>query len=173
MGSFFKQRNKKYGNIFKTHIIGSPSISVAGPEYIKAILAGDSDNIGETHAKNVLELLGPLSITALQGPKHKAIRQQTLCAFKKKHLQQCIPYIYLIMEQHLGIWCDENSVLVYKRMKFLAFDAAWHVMFGMPLKQSDLHNVVEKFEVFIQGLFSAPFNFPGFPYYKVIVYESF
>ena len=134
---------------------------------MKHIYNGDSDLIETLYAKTVCELLGTSSLISLKGKEHKEARLHIMTAFKKNYLQNYIPRIYTIIERTLNEWCDMDTVLVYKRMQEMAFEAAWEVIIGLPLTRKELKYLTNEFNTLVSGMFTVPFNIPGFPYYKV------
>ncbi|CAN1282777.1 Abscisic acid 8'-hydroxylase 3 [Linum perenne] len=68
--SFFFSRHKKYGEIFKTHILGCPSVMISNPDAARAILVTQPHLFKPTYPPSKERLIGRWAIFFHQGDYH-------------------------------------------------------------------------------------------------------
>ena len=166
---FFEDRHRKYGNIYKTHIMGSPTIIVIGSANLKQIHGTEKDNIDRILPAPMKDLLGPNAITFSNGQYSKSMHMQILSGFKTSYLNDYLPLIYDKMLRKMNEWCEMNVVLVYKEVERLTFEAAFEVIVGLRLSSEEFGRVSNEFRIFSNGLVTAPINIRGFPYHKLSI----
>jgi cytochrome P450 len=71
---FTDRRRAAYGPIFRTYILGSPSVFPAGPEANRWIFAGEDRSFQKRWSAGIRQLLGPQCLAMLNGEAHRAHR---------------------------------------------------------------------------------------------------
>lgn len=61
---FIRFRRERYGSVFRTHLLGRPTVVAVGPESVRAVLLADESVVGHTSAGNFRRLLGPGALTS-------------------------------------------------------------------------------------------------------------
>ncbi|XP_061439676.1 cytochrome P450 26B1 isoform X2 [Rhineura floridana] len=75
-GSCFQSsRREKYGNVFKTHLLGRPLIRVTGAENVRKILMGEHSLVSTEWPRSTRMLLGPNTVANSIGDIHRHKRK--------------------------------------------------------------------------------------------------
>ncbi|CAI0463192.1 unnamed protein product [Linum tenue] len=74
---FMKTQRSKHGEVFKTHILGSPTIISMDPELNRYILYNESKGLVPGYPKAMVDILGT-NISTVHGATHKHIRGSIL-----------------------------------------------------------------------------------------------
>lgn len=95
----------RYGTIFKSHILGSPTIVSMDPELNKFILLNEAKGIVPGYPKSMLDILGTRNIAAVHGSQHKFLRKNLMSlvgppSIKDRLLPRFDKYIRL----HVSTW---------------------------------------------------------------------
>lgn len=72
---FHASRRQKYGNVFKTHLLGRPLIRVTGAENIRKVLMGEHTLVTVDWPQSTATLLGPNSLANSIGDIHRKKRK--------------------------------------------------------------------------------------------------
>ncbi|KAK4484040.1 hypothetical protein RD792_011255 [Penstemon davidsonii] len=75
---FMKNKGARYGNVFKSHILGSPTIISMDPELNRYILLNEAKGLVPGYPKSMLDILGERNIAAVYGATHKHLRNNML-----------------------------------------------------------------------------------------------
>ena len=73
--NFHSSRREKFGNVFKTHLLGKPVIRVTGAEYIRKIIMGEHSLVASQWPKSVRLLLGDTTLSNSVGDVHRHKRK--------------------------------------------------------------------------------------------------
>jgi cytochrome P450 len=90
---FAKKRHQKYGNIFKTNIVGSPTIFVRGAEANYFILTNENKYFINSLPPSAKALLGSLSLSQQIGSQHQERRKLLYQAFQPRILSGYVSMI--------------------------------------------------------------------------------
>lgn len=72
---FQSSRREKYGNVFKTHLLGRPLIRVTGAENVRKILLGEHQLVSTEWPRSARVLLGPNTVANSIGDIHRNKRK--------------------------------------------------------------------------------------------------
>uniref|UniRef100_A0A8I5NUI1 Cytochrome P450 family 26 subfamily B member 1 n=2 Tax=Cercopithecinae TaxID=9528 RepID=A0A8I5NUI1_PAPAN len=81
---FQSSRREKYGNVFKTHLLGRPLIRVTGAENVRKILMGEHHLVSTEWPRSTRMLLGPNTVSNSIGDIHRNKRK----SWKRKEAGQ-------------------------------------------------------------------------------------
>ncbi|ESO95169.1 hypothetical protein LOTGIDRAFT_189041 [Lottia gigantea] len=159
--NFFRSRKKFYGDIFKTHILGNPTIRVSGPQNVRTILMGENSLVTTYWPTSVRMLMGDGAVSHAVGATHKLRRKALLKAFSHNALSSYVPVIQQVVQQFIRKWCHEGYVFGYPECKRMTFKVACQILVGFDMVQSEHQKLLTVFRVFLDNLFSLPLNIPG------------
>lgn len=95
----------RYGTVFKSHILGSPTIVSMDPELNRYILLNEAKGLIPGYPKSMLDILGKRNIAAVYGSKHKFLRKNLLSLIGapliKDHM---LPRLDKYIRLHLSNW---------------------------------------------------------------------
>lgn len=164
---FYKERQVKYGRVYKTHVLGRPTIRVSGAENLRTILMGENSLVSPQWPPSVRQILGKESLSMMTGVEHSIRRRIVVKAFDQTALTAYIPYVQEIIRRGLRRWCEKGQILGYSESKTVAFSIAARVFAGLNLSDERSDHLSTVFLQMIAGMFSLPFKFKGSGLYKV------
>ncbi|ONK72763.1 uncharacterized protein A4U43_C04F22910 [Asparagus officinalis] len=163
--TFFALKQKKYGPIFKTHILGCPCIMVSSPEAAKFVLVTKptSSKPGRSRASKE-RMLGPQAIFFQQGDYHARLRRLVLRAFMPDATRASVPWIEDVALRALRSW-DGREINTFQEMKTYAFNVALLSIFGKD-EISSIEELKKCYYTLEKGYNSMPVNVPGTLFHK-------
>lgn len=164
--SFMDKRRQLYGKVFKSHLLGSPTIVSTDPEVSKVVLQNDGRIFVPNYPKSLNELMGKSSILMLGGNLQRKLHGLIGGFLKSPQLKRQITvdierYILSSMEN----WKDDQLVYIQDEAKNIAF----HVLLKSLMSLNpgdDMEYLKQEFRKFISGLVSLPVKLPGTRLYK-------
>ncbi len=94
---FHASRRQKYGNVFKTHLLGRPLIRVTGAENIRKVLMGEHSLVTVDWPQSTTTLLGPNSLANSIGDIHRK-RRKVMSTYTQTYLY----YLWELSLSHNG-----------------------------------------------------------------------
>ncbi|XP_024032578.1 abscisic acid 8'-hydroxylase 1-like, partial [Morus notabilis] len=163
---FFASKQRRYGSIFKTHILGCPCVMISSPEAAKFVLVTRSHLFKPTFPASKERMLGKQAIFFHQGDYHAKLRKLVLRAFMPEAVKNIIPNIETIAKDSLQS-CQGRLVNTFHEMKTFAFNVSLLSIFGkdQELCREDLKRC---YFILEKGYNSMPINFPGTLFHKAM-----
>ncbi|KAI3688984.1 hypothetical protein L2E82_46930 [Cichorium intybus] len=165
---FFANKQKRYGEIFKTHILGCPSIMLASPEAARFVLVNQAHLFKPTYPKSKENLIGPLALFFHQGEYHTRLRKLVQGSLSLDNLRSLIPDIEAIALSSLDSWTDGRIVNTFYEMKKLSFEVGILAIFGH-LEASQKDKLKQNYSIVDKGYNSFPTKLPGTPFKKAFL----
>eukprot|EP01018_Ginkgo_biloba_P029020 Gb_17626 [translate_table: standard] len=161
---FFSAKQKRYGEIFKTHILGCPCIMIASPEAARFVLVSHARLFKPTFPASKEKMIGPNALFFHQGDYHARLRKLVQRSFFPEAIREVVPDIESLALTTLQSW-EGRTINTFHEMRKFAFDVGILSIFGqleVPYKEDLKSNyyLVEK------GYNSLPINLPGTLYNK-------
>ncbi|MDV3353092.1 cytochrome P450 [Leptothoe sp. LEGE 181152] len=162
--SFFRDPNygekqhKKYGPIFKTRLLGSPTLFVQGADANQFILTNENNYFVVSWPPSTKALLGNLSLALQTGGEHQNRRKLLAQAFMPRALSGYIDTVQSITHAYTEKWAESTTLIWYPELRNYTFDVACKLLVGLDQgAQTDLGHL---FETWCAGLFSIPLTLP-------------
>ncbi len=155
---FVQKHRQKYGNIFKTHLFGCPTVFVIDEQINRFILMNEEKYFVSAWPKSTRVLLGNYSLTTNAGEFHTSRRRLIYQAFKPRALASYIPTIEKITQQYLQKWETIANLTWYSELRRYTFDVACTLFVGQEKGSNTV--LFSLFEEWCSGLFSLPLNLP-------------
>ncbi|CAB4309370.1 unnamed protein product [Prunus armeniaca] len=161
---FFASKQKRFGSIFKTHILGCPCVMISSPEAAKFVLVTRSHLFKPTFPASKERMLGKQAIFFHQGDYHAKLRKLVLRAFMPEAIRSIVPDIESIAKDSLQSW-EGRLVNTFQEMKTFTFNVALLSIFGKDeiLYREDLKRC---YYILEKGYNSMPINLPGTLFHK-------
>ncbi|KAL8266866.1 hypothetical protein R6Q59_004210 [Mikania micrantha] len=161
---FFASKVKKYGSIFKTHVLGCRCVMISSPAAAKLVLVTKSELFKPTFPASKERMLGKQAIFFHQGDYHSKLRRLVLRAFTPESIKNIIPDIESIAVDSLRSW-ENRLVNTFQEMKTFTFNVALLSIFGKDevLYREDLKRC---YYILEKGYNSMPVNLPGTLFHK-------
>ncbi|KAK9113650.1 hypothetical protein Syun_020447 [Stephania yunnanensis] len=163
--NFMRRQRARYGNFFKTHILGSPTIISLDPEVNRYILLNEGKGLLPGYPQSLLDMLGKYNIASAHGPDHRFVRGTLISLIsptiiKDQLLLKCDEF----MLSYLSNW-DGKTIDIQDRTK----DMILMLMLKM-IANVESGPIPEAFKpeflTLIDGTISLPLNIPGTHYYN-------
>ncbi|XP_043690757.1 abscisic acid 8'-hydroxylase 2-like [Telopea speciosissima] len=164
--TFFSTRHKRYGNIFKTHILGCPSVMISRPEAVKNVLVSQAHLFKPTYPPSKEKLIGPEAIFFHQGDYHSMLKKLVQSNFLPNAIRGFVSEIEQIVLNFLPTW-DNSTINTLQQMKKFVFEVAMLTVFGggSDIDKERINHLYHSLE---KGYNSMPFNLPGTLFRKSI-----
>ncbi|XAR71315.1 hypothetical protein NMG60_11028520 [Bertholletia excelsa] len=163
--NFMKSQRARYGSIFKSHILGCPTVVSMDPELNRFILMNESRGFVPGYPQSMLDILGKCNIAAVHGSTHKLMRGALLSLVSpsmiKDHL---LPRIDRFMRTHLAGW-EQTVVDIQEKTKEMALLSALNQIAGEDSVSMSGDFMPEFFKL-VLGTLSLPINLPGTCYHR-------
>ncbi|KAL6549770.1 hypothetical protein OROMI_020258 [Orobanche minor] len=165
--TFFASKVKKYGSIFKTHILGCRCVMISSPDAAKVVLVSKAHLFKPTFPASKERMLGRQAIFFQQGDYHTRLRKLVLRAFMPDAIKSIVPEVESLAVGSLESW-EGKSITTFQEMKTYAFNVALLSILGKDdevLYREDLkkcYYIVEK------GYNSMAINVPGTLFHKAM-----
>lgn len=150
--AFAKKRHSLYGPIFKTKLLGQPTVFAKGASANKFILSNENRYFRSNSLPSIEVLLGDNSLSMQVGPLHMKRRRLLAKAFTPRALDSYLPAISSITEQYLHSWNGSSELTWYPELRRYTFDVACKLLIG--LDNASLTDLGNWFETWGKGLFS-------------------
>ncbi|XP_047161901.1 beta-amyrin 11-oxidase-like [Vigna umbellata] len=169
--SFINNLVSKYGEsgIYKTHLLGKPSIIVCTPEMCKRVL-NDDENFKQGYPKSTSELLKNKALSNVCSAEHKLLRELVSSGILG---QKVLATNLEIVENIVINSLDELSRMkqplqVFKEMEKISFETIVHILMGSHTNSNNIAKLRDLFHQFSKcnPIYSLPINFPGFAFHQ-------
>ncbi|GLU05230.1 hypothetical protein SLE2022_223410 [Rubroshorea leprosula] len=156
---FFASKQKRYGSVFKTHILGCPCVMISSPEAAKFVLATRAHLFKPTFPASKERMLGKQAIFFHQGDYHDKLRKLVLRAFMPESIKNIVADVESIANDTLQS-LEGRLITTFQEMKTYTFNVAVLSIFGKDevLYREDLKRC---YYILEQGYNSMPINLPG------------
>ncbi|XP_010275152.1 PREDICTED: abscisic acid 8'-hydroxylase 1-like [Nelumbo nucifera] len=156
---FFASKVKRYGKIFKTHVLGCPCVMISSPEAAKFILVTKSHLFKPTFPASKERMLGRQAIFFHQGPYHMKLRKIVMRAVMPEAIKNIVSDVETIAVSCLQSW-DGQLINTFQEMKTYTYNVGLHSIFG---KEGALYREELKrcYYILERGYNSMPINLPG------------
>ncbi|GFY88753.1 brassinosteroid-6-oxidase 1 [Actinidia rufa] len=161
---FMKNKRARFGSVFKSHILGSPTIVSMDPELNRYILLNEGKGLVPGYPQSTLDILGKSNIAAVRGSDHKRIRGSFLSLVNPSMLKDwLLPRIDKYMRLHLNN-LDSKTIDIQKLTANMALFIAFKQI--METESSSSYEAFKaEFDKLMMGSLSLPINIPGTNYY--------
>ncbi|MBW4442371.1 MAG: cytochrome P450 [Plectolyngbya sp. WJT66-NPBG17] len=156
---FIQQRQQQYGNIFKTHLFGRPTIALIGADAARFLFANEGQRLEMTNTPNFEALLGVHSIGVKTGSAHQVLRKQLFQAFQPRALAEYTVTMETMTHCYLQKWEQMRELTWYPELKQYTLDIAYKLLVGVDTTADE--NLGTLYETWSNGLLSIPIRFPG------------
>jgi len=166
--NFVRKKVRKYGRIFKTNLLGRPTVIMMGADANRLILSTHFDHFSweDGWPKTFKELLGR-SLFLQDGLEHKRNRKLLMPAFHGPALANYIITMEDIMQKYFQKWEEKKELTWFKELKEMTFEIASVLLLGSESGEMT-QQLSQEFTKLTKGLFSFGLNFPLSTYSKAL-----
>ncbi|BBD61915.1 cytochrome P450 [Nostoc sp. HK-01] len=129
--NFVEKRYQQYGSIFKTHILGRPTVAMVGTKAVEFVLSSHIENFSwrEGWPENFKVLLGE-SLFLQDGEEHRRNRRLMMPALHGPALTNYVTTMDEIVCNYLKQWENKQEFTWFEEFKKLTFDIASQLLLG-------------------------------------------
>jgi cytochrome P450 len=157
---------RKYGNVWKTRLLGKTVVFFAGPRAVSFFLDPSNFTRENATAKFIQALLHPDAVPFLDGEPHKRRKRLLLEAFTDPAIESYLPHVFSIFERYTTAWLGQERA-IGREVKQLVFDIVNVLFAGGDVRKTD-YVLTDDFTKLVRGSFSPPINLPGTNYRKAL-----
>ncbi|KAL6868164.1 hypothetical protein ACP4OV_015009 [Aristida adscensionis] len=163
--SYYKQRLKRYGPLFKTSLVGQPLVVSMDPEFNRFVFQQEGKLFRMWLPETGSKIFGKKTVTAYSGATHKFIRSIGSKIFGPENLKEVLMReLEDAVNQGFAAWAAKPSVEVKDGVADMIFGVLAKKIISMdPAESRELRKI---FDVLSQGLLCLPIYFPGTLFYK-------
>lgn len=165
--AFMAEHRQKYGEMFKSKLMGAFCIITTKADTIKWVLNHEGKQFVTGYPKSFRKVLGEYAALSLHGDQWKSTRRFLVNSLRVELLRERIPTIEQAVLENLNPWAAKESVSIREETKTLAFNVVAQYLLGSRLKSGPVNDSLRNdFYTLTEGLFALPINLPGTNYRK-------
>jgi (+)-abscisic acid 8'-hydroxylase len=107
----------RYGEIFKSHILGCPCVMLASPEAARFVLVTHAHLFKPTYPKSKERMIGPSALFFHQGTYHNRLRKLVQSSLSPETIRKLVPDIEAMAISALDSWAGGQVVNSFHEMK--------------------------------------------------------
>lgn len=162
---FVHPRLQKHGKIFKTRIMGSPTVVVNGAEANKFFLSNEFKLVKSSWPSSSVQLMGRDSIMEKDGDRHRFLRGVLGTSLGFGGLEVLVPKLSNFVKLHLATnWQGKEKISLYRSTKVLTFSIVFECLLGINVEPG----MLDTFEKVLEGVFSPAILFPGSKFWRAM-----
>ncbi|XP_054787715.1 abscisic acid 8'-hydroxylase 4 [Prosopis cineraria] len=166
---FFASKQKRYGEIFKTHILGCPCVMLASPEAARFVLVTHANLFKPTYPRSKERLIGPSALFFHQGEYHSRLRRLVQASLSPEAIRKLVPDSESTAISALHSWASRPQVIIiFHEMKKFSFNIGILSVFGH-LDSNYRDQLKENYAIVDKGYNSFPTSIPGTAYSKALL----
>ncbi|KAJ8748073.1 hypothetical protein K2173_019885 [Erythroxylum novogranatense] len=165
---FFASKQKRYGEIFKTHILGCPCVMLGSPEAARFVLVTQAHLFKPTYPKSKEQLIGPSALFFHQGEYHLRLRKLVQGSFSLDAIRNLAADISSMAASTLNSWQNEGVVNTFQELKKFSFEVGILAIFGH-LEAHYKEELKRNYIIVDKGYNSFPTRLPGTPYRRALM----
>ncbi|XP_054811670.1 abscisic acid 8'-hydroxylase 2 isoform X2 [Prosopis cineraria] len=163
---FFSNRQKRYGDMFKTHILGCPCVMISSPKAARTVLVTHAHLFKPTFPPSKEKLIGPEAVFFQQGAYHSVLKKLVQASFLPSALKNSVSEIEQIVLKLLPSW-NHGTINTLQEMKKYAFEVAVISAFG-ETQELEMEEIKGLYRCLEKGYNSLPLDLPGTSYRKAM-----
>nr|CAB3235442.1 cytochrome P450 26A1-like [Phallusia mammillata] len=168
-----RRRRKQFGNVYKTHLFGRPTVVLIGEENIRPILLGEGNLVEAVWPETTRRILGTNGIVNGDKNTHTKIKRLALRAFSPKFINKYSPVMISRIESHIKEWQSRDSISVFEACTQMVSKTMMTVLLGISPDDPDIQRYIQAEEDIVNSILCLPIALPGFSFYKGLKAQEF
>ncbi|KAK1607483.1 hypothetical protein QYE76_031156 [Lolium multiflorum] len=164
---FFASKQMRYGDVFKTHLLGCPCVMLASPEAARFVLVTHQQLFKPTYPPSKERMIGPSALFFHQGEYHLRLRRLVQGSLGPDALRAMLPDVESAVASTLAAW-DGHVASTFHAMKRLTFEVGITTIFGGLLDDRHKEELRRNYSVVEKGYNCFPSRIPGTLYYRAV-----
>nr|GMD59189.1 abscisic acid 8'-hydroxylase 3-like [Ipomoea batatas] len=172
--SFIKRRQKLYGKVFKSYVLGRFTVFMTGREAGKILLTGKDGIVSLNLFYTGQQVLGPTSLLQQTGEAHKRLRRLIADPLSVDGLKKYFQFINGLAIHTLDNWAG-REVLVLEEASTFTLKVIGNMIMSLEPSGQEQEKFRANFKLISSSFASLPFKLPGTAFYrgiKVKIHQS-
>jgi (+)-abscisic acid 8'-hydroxylase len=128
--AFMTERKRKFGEMFKSKLMGAFCVVSTNADTIKWILARDGKQFVTGYPKSFRKVLGEYTALSLHGEQWKSTRRFLVNALRVELLKERIPMIEERVVESLASWSSKGTLSIREETKTVSAEAGTKLRHG-------------------------------------------
>jgi steroid delta-isomerase-like uncharacterized protein len=165
---FLEERHRRYGNVFRSRVVGRKVVFLSGIEGAEAFYDPANITREDAHPFLLTDMFGGVNMEMYDGPRHVALKSMALEAFDAAALARYLPDLQSLIEATLEQLAGGGSFSATVELRRLALGAIARNLLGLaPGPETD--ELTRDYGTMLAGLASlVPVNARGLPYARAM-----
>jgi cytochrome P450 len=166
--AFIHRRRARYGEVFRTSILGSPTVFITGPKHVGTWLDATKIQREGAMPANLLALFGGHAdiVPLLDGEVHAQRKRSLLAAFSREAVAGYVPGLQSRIDALLAKWLAQGQGPVTAELKTLAIESLAGAIMGLEPGGEELTRLLADNAILAKAFVALPINLPGTAYAK-------
>ncbi|CAA7399348.1 unnamed protein product [Spirodela intermedia] len=165
---FLKKQRARYGSLFTSHLLGSPTVVSMDLEVNRWILMNEGRGLVPGYPQAMAEILGEWNVAAVHGAFHRVVRGALLSVVGPAAVRERLfPTLDEFIRSHLCDWGGSGgggaTVDVQEKAREMAFSSALKLIAGIETGEMATELKAEFFKL-VRGTLSLAVDLPGTAY---------
>ncbi|XP_031114560.1 abscisic acid 8'-hydroxylase 3-like [Ipomoea triloba] len=165
--SFIKRRQKLYGKVFKSYVLGRFTVFMTGREAGKILLTGKDGIVSLNLFYTGQQVLGPTSLLQQTGEAHKRLRRLIADPLSVDGLKKYFQFINGLAIHTLDNWAG-REVLVLEEASTFTLKVIGNMIMSLEPSGQEQEKFRANFKLISSSFASLPFKLPGTAFYRGI-----
>jgi retinoid hydroxylase len=160
---FIAKRIDTHGRVFRTHLLGRPTVVIAGPEATSDFIDPERVMRAGSMPANIEALFAGKSLPLLDGDQHRARKSIVLQGFSRAALTAYLPSLQAIVERAFAGWATAGEIRWLDEMKRLAIEVICSTVIGME-PGDEMERLRRDYGTITDAFAALPIDLPGTRY---------
>ncbi|KAF0912403.1 hypothetical protein E2562_014049 [Oryza meyeriana var. granulata] len=163
--SFMLDRQKRFGKVFKTYVLGRITVFMTGREAAKILLSGKDGVVSLNLFYTGKQVLGPTSLLTTNGEEHKMLRRLIGEPLSIDALKKYFDFINELAVQTLDTWLGRR-VLVLEEASSFTLKVIANMLMSMEPEGEEQEKFRANFKIISSSFASLPLKIPGTAFHR-------
>lgn len=111
----------RYGDIFKTHILGCPCVMISSPEAARTVLVTQAHLFKPTYPPSKEKMIGPEALFFQQGAYHSMLKKMVQASFSPSTIKDSVSHVDQIVQKMVPSWTNRtiNTLEEMKKVHYI------------------------------------------------------
>ncbi|XP_039132568.1 LOW QUALITY PROTEIN: abscisic acid 8'-hydroxylase 3-like [Dioscorea cayenensis subsp. rotundata] len=163
--SFMRNRQQRYGKVFKTSVLGRFTVFMTGRDAAKILLSGKDGMVSLNLFYTGKQVLGPQSLLTTSGEEHKRLRRLIADPLSVDALKKYFQFIDDLAIRTLEGWTG-RTVFVLEEASTFTLKVIGNMIMSLEPEGTEQENFRANFKIISSCFASLPFKIPGTAFYR-------
>jgi cytochrome P450 len=165
--AFIEQRLAAHGPVFRTHLLGRPTVVIAGPDATGHFIDPERVMREGSMPPNIEAIFGGRSLPLLDGGVHRARKTLVLQGFSRAALAAYLPALQAICERSFARWSVAGEIRWLDELKRLAIEVICTTVIGME-PGGEMDDLRRDYGTVLDAVAALPIDLPGTRYRRAL-----